>query len=136
MWPEQIKHALQSLDGFSILGGSSVGVALHCQPSSPPYHGVSVSSADRVWVWPERILRVVCNYKVSVSSADRVWVWQDRRHLVRPRGPQPFSILGGSSVGVAWDPVGRIVSALGFSILGGSSVGVATNITRTFAQEG
>ncbi len=90
---------------------------------------------------------------LSVSSADRVWVWR-----VRPRGPgfvlSPFSILGGSSVGVAralrvlanvphcfqyprriecgCGVVGRVhlvLPDLTFSILGGSSVGVAGKTT-------
>ncbi len=86
---------------FSILGGSSVGVAPRDPLWVPPYLRVSVSSADRVWVWPEEerqrltlLLqfqyprRIECGCgrmsrchssalpRVSVSSADRVWVWR------------------------------------------------------------
>ncbi len=134
---------------FSILGGSSVGVAnemRHLQTRRNRFqyprriecgcgrrhldmmnetHKVSVSSADRVWVWlitgegvsyrrgefqyPRRIecgcgagagLSPVPGVWVSVSSADRVWVWRGNLAAALSQFIG-FSILGGSSVGVA-----------------------------------
>ncbi len=62
--------------------------------------------------------------RVSVSSADRVWVWPEAGLQAAERPPR-FSILGGSSVGVATAAACSTRGSRCFSILGGSSVGVA-----------
>ncbi len=127
VWRIPLAGHLPAAARFSILGGSSVGVARRCRDVPVRWAVVSVSSADRVWVWlpivcivhsfhskfqyPRRI-ECGCGLSayssvssasriVSVSSADRVWVWRSecQRHRLTLTG---FSILGGSSVGVAF----------------------------------
>ena len=85
---------------------------------------LSVSSADRVWVWPcpDRPTRSGTT-PFSILGGSSVGVAQ--RIRVRRQRSRSFSILGGSSVGVALPRRGRRAAPRPFSILGGSSVGVA-----------
>ncbi len=103
VWVWRILHffMLYLLSCFSILGGSSVGVA---RPTSSPTPSRSTFQYPR---------RIECGCGLCEVNGDK-----KRAH--------GFSILGGSSVGVAAE---AIVEFFGldssFSILGGSSVGVA-----------
>ena len=131
--------SVASMMTFSILGGSSVGVARSIPPttgrpqrfqyprriecgcgplvpyrveSAPgelsvssadrvwvwPYHRplsdsivpLSVSSADRVWVWRKKIFSPQLRLRLSVSSADRVWVWPGDTHGQNTSPPAVF----------------------------------------------
>ena len=98
--PQNNPYTIPQYTAFSILGGSSVGVARSVSCSKLSTTPLSVSSADRVWVWHAEIAPHTLGERLSVSSADRVWVWP----LTSSRTSwysTTFSILGGSSVGVA-----------------------------------
>ena len=64
-----------------------------------------------------------------------MWVWLDRDGEVAYLAVVAFSILGGSSVGVAMEADGRTeAERKSFSILGGSSVGVAATFETPHLQ--
>ncbi len=127
MWPGYPYRGRRELTGFSILGGSSVGVAgsaglepagyqpfqyprrieCGCGGAFATYYAnqrtsFSILGGSSVGVALSRARQTRLVATVSVSSADRVWVWLVRHgslllYFIR------FSILGGSSVGVAFD---------------------------------
>ena len=85
---------------FSILGGSSVGVASFKKIVDYKFARFQYPRRIECGCGPCSESLRCRSQRLSVSSADRVWVWPRAARRIRDAA-RPFSILGGSSVGVA-----------------------------------
>ena len=114
--------------GFSILGGSSVGVACHHAGGAPADRRFSILGGSSVGV-ADRLFAL--RYDPDVFQYPRrIECGCGEGPLAYPPALHPgFSILGGSSVGVAFGTYRpSFLFSPRFSILGGSSVGVAAPV--------